>query len=66
VTTTTTTSGSGRGAATYVIKYIATFVWTARTNTTVTGYFTTVNLPPAGTSSWSNLPGPITSVVLVR
>jgi hypothetical protein len=49
-----------------VIKYIATFVWTARTNTTVTGYFTTVNLPPAGTNTWSNLPGPITSAVLVR
>jgi len=65
-TVSTTTGGTGRAASTYVIKYIATFVWTARTNTTVTGYFTTVNLPPAGTNTWSNLPGPITSAVLVR
>jgi hypothetical protein len=64
--TTQTSSGGGRVASSYVIKYIAAFVWTARTNTTITGYFTTMNLPPAGTNSWSNLPGPITSAVLVR
>jgi hypothetical protein len=65
-TVTTTTTGSGRKASTYVIKYIAGFVWTARTNTTITGYFTTINYPPAGTGTWSTAISPVTSVVLVR
>ena len=65
-TTTTTTVGSARSAATYVIKYVGTFLWTARTNTTITGRFTTINYPPAGSGSWMEIPGLVTSVVLVR
>lgn len=65
-TTTTTTTGTTRNAASYVIKYVATFVWTARTNTSITGYFTTVNLPPEAAGSWDRVPGPVTSAVIVR
>lgn len=65
-TVSTTTGGTGRAASTYEIKYIAPFVLTARTNTTITGYFTTVNYPPAAAGSWAGTPGPVTSAVLVR
>ncbi len=65
-TITTVTVGGARGAKDYHVKYVGAFVWTAQSATTISGYFTTINYPPGVASTWDDMVGPITSVVLVK
>ncbi len=64
--TTTTTTTYQSYALTYHIKYVGAFQLTKQDTSGIWGYFTTINSPHQGASTFTTAPGPVTSAVIVK